>query len=165
MTCTLHKTAAAEIAKILSAPSARDIVLGHHHSSHHSSSPSIATWDSDSDSKDSKDSSSSAANPTPWLKTPSEEGKFTYAHKKLVRLPLHAYPAHTALNESAAASQARTFSACTHRHDYSCNDEDTASQVFSPSLFKMCTSRGRAAPPYSSSPSRREWAPRRCWSR
>ncbi len=93
-------TAAAEIAKILSAPSARDIVLGHHSSHHSSSSPKIATWDSDSDTDSSSKLSSkgsSAANPTPWLKTPSEEGKFTYTHKRLVRFyaPMYARPEHS----------------------------------------------------------------------
>ena len=80
----LSLPAAAEIAKILSAPSARDIVLGHH-AHHHSSSASIATWDSDSSSSTSNSNKGgSSSNPTPWLKTPSEEGRFTYSHKKLV---------------------------------------------------------------------------------
>eukprot|EP00292_Cryptomonas_paramecium_P022297 CAMPEP_0113675596 /NCGR_PEP_ID=MMETSP0038_2-20120614/8115_1 /TAXON_ID=2898 /ORGANISM="Cryptomonas paramecium" /LENGTH=164 /DNA_ID=CAMNT_0000592411 /DNA_START=145 /DNA_END=639 /DNA_ORIENTATION=+ /assembly_acc=CAM_ASM_000170 len=105
--------AAAEIAKILSAPSARDIVLGHAHVHRQQQlSAKTATWDSvtgndDSTSDSHTSSSSNSANPTPWLKTPSEEGEFTYSHKKL----------------------ARTFSMCSHRHSFSCNDEDTASQA------------------------------------
>jgi hypothetical protein len=98
--------AAAAIAKILDVPSARSIVLGHAAAAHHHSSADAnpTTQDSSKDSSSSKDVGQKL---TPWLTTPKEEGRFTYHHKKL----------------------ANTFSLCSKRTDYECNEVDAASQV------------------------------------
>lgn len=70
--------AAAEIAKILSAPSAREIVLGQ---------PSPRADLSSADPREPSSSSSSGSGDgghvklATWLKTPKDEGKFSYTHR------------------------------------------------------------------------------------
>jgi len=88
--------AAAEIAKVLSAPSAREIVM-------HQASPDLSSADSDSDNSGSS-GGGAKSQLAPWLKTPKDEGRFTYAHKA-----------------------ERLISPCATRHDYECNEEDEAS--------------------------------------
>jgi hypothetical protein len=100
--------AAAAIAKILNVPSARSIVLGHAAVHHSSADASPTNQDSSEQSSSSSSSSKDVGQKlTPWLKTPKEEGRFTYHNKKL----------------------ANTFSMCSKRTDYECNEVDTASQV------------------------------------
>jgi len=71
------QAAAAEIAKILAQPSAREIVEG--------KSASSGAPSHDSSTSLSSSSSTSGKDPAPWLKTPKNEGEFSYSKRAPLR--------------------------------------------------------------------------------
>jgi len=98
--------AAAEIAKVLDVPSARDIVEGHARAHHAAVKPVESDVDTTGLASDSKKDK----NPTPWLKTPKEYDEFKYSRTQKAQLK-------------------PVLQHCDHLDPSECNDEDTASQA------------------------------------
>jgi hypothetical protein len=121
--------AAAAIAKILAVPSARSIVLGHAKAAASTHDAETSDDSSSNSSNDDSDGKSIGQKLTPWLKTPKDEGRFSYHHQKL----------------------ARTFSSCSKRTDYECNEIDPASQVINHFMASQPPYAHTHAPPASTS--------------
>ena len=89
--------AAAEIAKVLDVPSARDIVEGHKRA------PRVVAPQMGGDSTG-LSSAPKAKDPTPWLKTPKEYDEYTYSKRKtLLRPVVHSVSSYN--NDQDDASQ------------------------------------------------------------